>query len=201
VKTARFASIVKARGAPENYLAFKDPAKDKQFQAAVKANRVMTVFQSSIGNKSDHGEVGFHPGHSRQFLIFPKSLKSYVGSNIVGIKYDMLDDPGQVADTASKPPHARKPKKRPTPTATAPRAKQTVPSERKPAKTRGKTKPKASVRPAKPPAKAKILKFPSIKPEAKVDRLTNAMKKAMDLLEDGKTVAAFNLLKSAVNDE
>lgn len=177
-----------------------DPAKDERFQAAVKANRVMTVFQSSAGNKSDHGEIGFHPGHSRQFLIFPKSLKSYAGSNIVGIKYDMFDDAGRGDEKASKPSHARKPIKRPSPTPKVPRAKPATPPRRV-AKARGKTPSKAKVKPVKPSSKTKILNFPSIKKEAEADRLTNAIKKAMDLLEDGKTVAAFNLLQSTIDEE
>ncbi|MEO7934338.1 MAG: hypothetical protein ABIT76_14380 [Chthoniobacterales bacterium] len=70
MKTVRFSKIVESCGQPEPYLVLMDPAKDKTLQAAVKAQRVLTVFQETVGNKADRGEVGFQPGPLRQFLVF-----------------------------------------------------------------------------------------------------------------------------------
>jgi hypothetical protein len=83
VKTVRFSKVVEKSGAPETYLVLMDPAKDRTLQAAVKAQRVMTVAQESVGTKTDRGEVGFHPGPSRQFLVFPKSLRA--DRDVVGV--------------------------------------------------------------------------------------------------------------------
>jgi len=73
MKTARFAAVVEAAGKPDTHLLLVSPEKDKALQAAIKAHRVMTVHQELVGNKADHGTVGFVPGRARQFLIFPKS--------------------------------------------------------------------------------------------------------------------------------
>jgi hypothetical protein len=67
-----------------------DPAKDKTLQAAIKSDRVMTLYQQSGG--TDHGVVGFEQGRSRQFLLFPKPLKPFLGQRIVGIKYELLEE-------------------------------------------------------------------------------------------------------------
>ena len=79
VKTARFSKVVEKCGDPETYLLLMDPAKDRTFQAGLKAQRVMTVFQEAVGTKTDRGEVGFQPGRGRQFLVFPKSLVPFAG--------------------------------------------------------------------------------------------------------------------------
>ena len=59
MKTARFATVVAKAGRPEVYLALMDPAKDRVLQAALKANRVMTVSQETVGHKTDRGQIGF----------------------------------------------------------------------------------------------------------------------------------------------
>ena len=93
VKTVRFTQVVDRCGAPEAHLVLMDPTKDRALQSAVKAHRVMTVFQESVGTKADRGEIGFHPGPGRQFFVFLKSLKSFEGRSVVGIKYDLISSP------------------------------------------------------------------------------------------------------------
>ena len=93
VKTVRFTQVVERCGAPEAHLVLTDPTKDRALQSAIKAQRIMTVFQESVGTKADRGEIGFHPGPGRQFLVFPKSLKSFEGRSVVGIKYDLISSP------------------------------------------------------------------------------------------------------------
>jgi hypothetical protein len=174
MKTVRFSSVVQKSGRPESYLALSDPAKDKELQKAVKERRVMTVFQETVGTKADRGTVGFEPGHGRQFLIFPKPLKAFVDRNIVGIKYDLWKD-AEIPKAQSKAPPA-------------------------PAR---KAKPKPSRAKEKPAASAKILKFHPERAKEKsgngeIEEIKAQIRKAMALLEDGKSVAAFNLLKRTV---
>jgi hypothetical protein len=67
------------------------PAKDKTLQAAIKSNRVMTLYQGSGSTTSDYGAIGFVEGPSRQFLVFPQTLKSFADKRVIGIKYDLLE--------------------------------------------------------------------------------------------------------------
>ncbi|HEX2860769.1 MAG TPA: hypothetical protein VHN79_03985 [Lacunisphaera sp.] len=90
MKTARFKQVVAKCGRPEVHLSFSRPAKDEVLQKAAAANRLLTVQQESRGGKKDHGAVGLHPGKSVQYLLFPKSLRAYLGRNIVGIDYALL---------------------------------------------------------------------------------------------------------------
>lgn len=184
VKTVRFTEVVKRCGAPEPHLVLVAPPQDKILQTAVKANRVMTLFQATTGNKVDYGSVGFEKGASRQFLIFPKSLRPFADRKIVGIKYDLFAAAKVPKDQQARPaksPEARKPK---PPKRNAPL---------KPVKEKSR-KPKTQSSPAK------IIPFethddhkgedsPDLRQARKLAR------QAMDALEDGKQVAAFNLLK------
>jgi hypothetical protein len=172
MKSARFATIVEKCGKPEAYLLLMDPAKDRTFQAAVKAQRVMTVLQEAVGTKTDRGEIGYQPGRNRQFLIFPKSLRAFAGRAVVGIKYDLLTSP-----------EVPKSQRAPAPAKPKPKAKA------KPARTREEPEP------------SKVVVFKIEPPEDEDEELADLKKevrRAMALLEDGKTVAAFNLLKRAV---
>jgi hypothetical protein len=172
LKTARFSNVVEKCGEPETYLLLMDPAKDRKFQAAVKAQRVMTVFQEAVGNKTDRGEVGFEPGRNRQFLLFPKSLRAFAGRKVVGIKYELLG-------AAELPKSQRAP---------APR-----PPKPKPKRTPVKSKHE--------PEPTKVVAFKAAAQDDEDEQITELkaqIRRAMDLLEDGKAVAAFNLLKRIV---
>jgi outer membrane biosynthesis protein TonB len=176
VKTARFANIVEKCGEPQAYLLLMDPAKDRTFQAAVKEQRVMTVFQEAVGTKTDRGEIGFQPGRNRQFLVFPKSLRAFNGRTVVGIKYDLLTSPEVSRNERAPAPRPPKPKPKP-------KAKPT------PARTKHEPEP------------TKVVAFKAEPPEDEDEEITDLKKQvrhAMALLEDGKAVAAFNLLKRAV---
>ncbi|HEY5744207.1 MAG TPA: hypothetical protein VIS99_16915 [Terrimicrobiaceae bacterium] len=173
MKTARFAEVVEAAGKPDTHLLLVPPEKDKTFQAAIKANRIMTLHQKIVGNNKDHGTVGFQPGRARQFLVFPKSLSKFRGARIVGINYDLLaNHEERVSPTKS-------------------RAKKSL------------SRTKVKVR---KPVQEKLLQFP--KPPAKeepdeeseaIQELKNQVRHAMEVLEEGRQVAAFNLLKRIVD--
>ena len=55
----------------------------------------MTIEAGSAGGKTDVGKIGFETGSGKpaQFLIFPKSLKSFEGARVVGIKFDLVAQP------------------------------------------------------------------------------------------------------------
>lgn len=178
MKTVRFAKVVEKSGKPEVHLALIIPSKDRALQSAEKAHRVMTVMQENVGTAADHGEIGLHPGKGRQYLIFPKSLRSFAGAKVIGIKYDL------VAATEIPKSERAKPVKVPL--------KSTA--KAKPQRTRKGERVEAEL-------SSKLVAF---KPEAEeqnedlsenVAAIKMQVRRAMDALEDGKQVTAFNLLK------
>jgi hypothetical protein len=150
VKNVRFSKVVERCGRPETHLVLTDPAKDRTLQAAVKAQRVMTVRQETVGTKTDRGEVGFHPGQTRQFFVFPKSLRAFADRSVVGIKYDLLSPPEGVKNeraAAARPP--KNPKRKSVPKARAEQpTKQACAGKRSPLSFGAKRK--SGGRPAKP---------------------------------------------------
>jgi hypothetical protein len=62
---------------------------------AVREQRVMTVLRRNVGTRKDSGEVAFHQGRERVYLVFPRSLRSFVGARIVGIDYDRVREPAK----------------------------------------------------------------------------------------------------------
>jgi hypothetical protein len=183
----------------------------------------MTLYQQSGG--TDHGVVGFEQGRSRQFLVFPKPLKPFVGQRIVGIKYELLEDtPAPKKETVKK--EAAEPDEQPgepAPTAMeralSAMIKGVGNASAKPADHRppavvakaGSTRSKktAPAKEEKPDPESretvsedKVIKFrkaePGTSPAAEADeikRLKNQVREAMHALEQGKQVVAFNLLK------
>ncbi len=124
--------------------------------------------------KADRGKVGFEPGRARQFLIFPKSLRAFAGHTVVGVKYDLLGSREIPKSERAAPP--RPPKKR-----------------------------KSPVRRVKPDPEIskKVVVFKPASQEDEDEEVTDLKKQvrhAMALLEDGKAVAAFNLLKRIVGE-
>jgi hypothetical protein len=90
MKTARFAEVVEKAGQPTPYSLWQSPAKDTNFQKALKAHRVMTVHHETAGNARDYGTVGYTKDKHALLFLFPKSVKRFVGRRIVGIKYDLV---------------------------------------------------------------------------------------------------------------
>lgn len=139
----------------------------------------MTVFQETVGTKTDRGEVGFQPGRGRQFLVFPKSLKPFADHSVVGIKYDLIKSrevPSRERATPSRPPKKSKPK------------------DRKIDKSGREPVPKHNVIAfERPPEKQQ-----EEDDDDEIAELKRQVRHAMAVLEDGKAVAAFNLLKRIV---
>jgi hypothetical protein len=173
MKTARFTAVVRAAGKPTTHLLLVPPEKDKLLQAAIKACRVMTVHQRQTGTQADHGTVGFEPGGARQYLIFPKSLSKFQETQIIGIKYDLLDE-----GISKKGAEPAKPQK-----SAHPRRESVMEDTQR-------------------PASEKVVHFTRAEPRDEPDKESEAIKEiknqvrhAMEVLEQGKQVAAFNLLK------
>jgi hypothetical protein len=213
VSTVRFSKVLEACGKPDIHLLLIDPAKDKTLQAAIKSDRVMTLYQQSGG--TDHGVVGFEQGRSRQFLVFPKPLKPFLGQRIVGIKYELLEDapapkkepakketikqtdeqPSQPAPTTKD----QRPPKRAERQAPVVVSKTNTPEREETAEGREDDVDRKS---GKPASEDKVVKFRTPEPEKpapteseEIKEIKNRVREAMDALEQGKQVMAFNLLK------
>ena len=221
--TARFSEVVKRCGEPESHLLLIEPSKDRELQAAIKAKRVMTVFQDTVGSKADRGAVGFEPGPARQFLIFPKSLRDYEGKDIVGIKYELWSTKAPPKSQRAAPVKAPVKKKKAVPkTADLPSNVVVLPSMNEraddaPAKTvkakeekpKKKAKKAAKEKLAAGPKKGKVRRAAEREeavvlrgeaPNAEVAEIKEKVRAVMEVLEQGKQIAAFNLLKKIVED-
>ena len=94
VKQVRFTQLVGAAGRPHSAtLWVADPTKDPAFKKAIDENRIVTVHHVNVGGKKESGEVGFQRGGAASYLIFPKSLPYEAGTKIIGLKFEMLDEP------------------------------------------------------------------------------------------------------------
>lgn len=88
VKTARFAQVFEKCGNPQVYTLWQKPSTDRHLQSQLKNNRVMTILKSESG--TDFGIVGLKESKDARYLIFPKSLKSFAGTRIIGILWALV---------------------------------------------------------------------------------------------------------------
>ena len=88
VKTARFAAVVEACGAPQVYIPWQSPKEDRRFQAQIRPGRMIKIQKSGSG--SDFGCVGLIERKGARYLVFPKSLKRFADQRIVGIKWELV---------------------------------------------------------------------------------------------------------------
>ena len=222
MKTVRFSKVLEACGKPEIHLLLVDPGKDKTLQAAIRSQRVMTLYQG--GGQTDYGAVGFEEGRSRQYFIFPKSLHAFQDDRIVGIKYNLLEPEREAAEkspaTSKSPASAAPPQPKATPkvpdqleqsaaflTVSSHSPPSLFPAPVKPAKAPLKKSRAIDDKDDKTPQsetglEKKQVDFPQPEPlepsprgSDQLSRIKDQVRKAMGLLEEGKEVAAFNLLK------
>ena len=73
-KTVRFAELVKKLGKPEQVVLWSALEDDRDFSKAVKARRVVTVFQQNVGSNKDYGLVGFSRSLGRCSWFFRTRL-------------------------------------------------------------------------------------------------------------------------------
>jgi len=91
-KVIRFGDLVRQSGRPDVVLLWEGPKPTPPFARALKQNRVLTVFQPPTGKK-DFGRVGFHRDRHASYLVFPRRLQAEPNIRVVGINYDLLEQP------------------------------------------------------------------------------------------------------------
>jgi hypothetical protein len=170
MKTARFADLVKAAGKPEPHTLWVEPKQDRELQAALTETRVLSVQQGNAGTKADVGKVGYEAGPETQVLIFPRSIASFRGRKIVGLKYDQLATPRRAPATAS--------------------------SARRHVQKRKAAPPKAKIATDQDEERKRSPRKPPSPRDAKA--LMRGIKAAMKLLDAGKAVAAYRTLEELV---
>jgi hypothetical protein len=108
LKTVRFSRVVDAAGRPRPHTLWVAPERDPEFKRAQTAHRVMTIAHER--GKTDVGAVGYAPGEGgSEFLVFPKSLARFAGARVVGVDFDLVEQPKLVAAKAAwKAPPADK---------------------------------------------------------------------------------------------
>jgi hypothetical protein len=222
-KTVRFTQVVERSGQPQPHTLWLPPEKDPELKRAIAADRVMTIEASTGGGKTDVGVVGFDRAHAGngQFLIFPKSLKRFAGARVVGIKFDLVEQPKLAAPETLKAfartPTARS-KKHPPPAPKTVRELEEEPTEpetppiapsvgrnphaaaashardkvKPPGKTTGSKTTHASRQTETSPAHAK-----AARPTPAEFALLREVRAAIKELQRGKSVAAYERLQRA----
>jgi hypothetical protein len=216
MKTVRFSKVLQTCGQPEVHLLLVEPEKDKALSHAIRLSRVMTLYQSGKG--TDYARVGFEEGKARQYLIFPKSLSAFADQQIVGLKYDLLEpddaepeesldglEPRQPAVSAEQKaePQAVHQVEASKPLVSVSNDSSQLPARETPTQTRpkkAKTPAQKDHVPAPHADKAVDLSPPkstTLRPteSEQLAKIKDQLRKAMNLLEEGKQVAAFNVLK------
>ena len=220
--TIRFSKIVETAGKPIVHTLWIEPAKDSVLQNAIKANRVMTIHQRPAGTKTDYGKVGFEKKASGEVLIFPKSLRAFADKRVIGVNYDLLDWPAVPRSQEApkpqppKPTLKSKPKEIPVVAVEQPVAKESALPKIQQAFKADQVKPAIKSKPKEIPVAAveqpvvkesasnRVVKFPTPtfqdkdQPNEGVAQIKEQVRQAMKALEEGKQVAAFNLLKRIV---
>jgi hypothetical protein len=93
MSNVRFSELVKRYGQPQIKSLWTKPEEDADFMRAVKQGRVLTLFQEPSSKHKDSGEIGFHQKPHAAYLVFPKGLKESKGIKVIGIKYDLIEEP------------------------------------------------------------------------------------------------------------
>ena len=80
--------MVENSGNPQVYTLWQKPSADRHLQAQIKKNRVMTILKSESG--TDFGIANFKESKDARYLIFPKSLKPFADTRIIGIDWALV---------------------------------------------------------------------------------------------------------------
>jgi hypothetical protein len=89
-KTVRFSQVIEKCGKPEVYTLWQKSSADRHLQAQLKNNRVMTILKTESG--TDFGIAGFKEKKGAAYLVFPKSLKRFVDTRVVGIDWTLISE-------------------------------------------------------------------------------------------------------------
>jgi hypothetical protein len=215
MKTARFSDLVKKAGPPDSYLLWSSPKTDRVFQRAVKENRILTIHQENVGTKKDYGRVGFHEEPNAQFLMFPKSLKSFGDRRVIGINYDLLSKDSRAAKPNEIPRGAGKGSTKKAARKTAEAKSTPPPPSKRPDPEEPEEKIVAFEKPAEKLAPAALAPATKSRPkkstgdgkpdeggsDSRVDpHFLTMVKRAMKDLDAGKAVAAYKRLESLLEE-
>lgn len=217
MKTIRFTEVVERSGRPHVHALWVAPDKDPAFVRARKAGRVMTITPSP-GGKADIGTIGFSPDPSAGniYLVFPRSLESFGDARVIGVKYDLVEQPQtlhssnhEVWEQTGRPKKSisshggRKPTHEPSPTrpsephprAAPPEPPKTAPEAESPVPAPGHSRIRSA-----PPRRTRAERATRTGGDSSVDaqRLRREIKAALAELRDGKTVAAYQRLEEAL---
>jgi hypothetical protein len=100
-KNVRFSDLVKASGRPQIVTLWTVPGDNPEIKKAIRENRILSVKQDPRSNKKEFGKIGFREEKNFSYFIFPKSLQLTKEAHVVGIKYDLVDQP-KVTDVVTK---------------------------------------------------------------------------------------------------
>lgn len=103
-KKLRFGDLVRNAGRPKVLTLWTKPEQDRALSSAIKKNRVVTLIQEP--NKKDHGLIGLHQARNALYLIFPRPLPREPTARIIGINYQLIEEP-------DLKPRLRKPEPKP----------------------------------------------------------------------------------------
>ena len=118
-KKVRFGDLVRSSGRPEVITLWAKPADNPVLTAAINQNRVLTVIQEP--GRTDFGLIGFHLRPGAAYLIFPRTLSHEPNARVIGVNYQLVEQPEFTAPAAAQ-------KAKPVRTRTQPKA--TVPKPR-----------------------------------------------------------------------
>src|SRR5262245_8159211 len=93
MKKIRFGDLVRNSGRPKTLTLWTEPESNKELQRAIRGNRVLTVHHTNAGKKRDVGEIGFKKESPAIYLIFPRALPARSNEPVIGINYDLLEEP------------------------------------------------------------------------------------------------------------
>src|SRR5437762_1955168 len=102
-KTIRFGDLVRASGRPQPVTLWTDPKKDRSFSKAVQENRVLTIHSNPASHRKEYGEIGFQREQGATYLVFPTPLPKKAASRIVGINYQLAEEPPPKDPVPSRP--------------------------------------------------------------------------------------------------
>jgi hypothetical protein len=91
-KKLRFGDLVRNSGRPEMVTLWTDPTKDSRLAKAQKENRVLTVIQQQ-DHRKPFGVIGFKPEAGNLYVIFPQPLPKREDARVIGINYELLEQP------------------------------------------------------------------------------------------------------------
>lgn len=107
----RFGDLVRSSGRPQITTLWTDPSKDRCLATAINQNRVLTVLEGK-GQQKDYGRLGFERQPHALYLVFPRPLPKLGEVRVIGINYQLLEQPlvsKSASTSAPKQPSPRLP--------------------------------------------------------------------------------------------